>query len=318
MHRFGGPDVLELQDVPAPSPGPRDVLIRVHAAGVNPADTYIRTGGHRRSPAVLPYIPGTDVAGVVESVGAGVRGVHAGARVYTLGVAAGHGGYADYTVARDEQVHALPDALSFEAGAAIGIPYATAYRALVDRARARAGETVLVHGASGGVGTAAVQIARARGLRVIGTAGSADGCALVRALGAHHVVDHLAPDAHETVLALTDGAGVDVVLEMAADVNLDHDLRLAAPGARIVVIGSRGRIDIDPRAIMTAGAAVLGVNVFNTPAVEMARVQAGLAVGFANGTLRPVVGRRFPLDEARQAHRAVLERGRVGTIVLVP
>ena len=171
VHEFGPPEVMKLENAPEPAPGPGQVTIRVHAAGVNPVDTYIRAGAYARKPN-LPYTPGTDVGGVVHAVGADVTRVRVGDRVY------GHaaiGGYAEVALCEAWQVHPLPPGSSFQQGAAIGVPYATAWRALLMRAQARPGETVLVHGASGGVGTAAVQIARAQGMRVIGTAGTRRG-----------------------------------------------------------------------------------------------------------------------------------------------
>jgi len=191
VHEFGEPDVMRLEDVPDPTPGPGQVVVRVQAAGVNPVDTYVRAGTYARE-APLPYTPGTDAAGVIEAVGEGVSRVTVGARVYTAGTISG--AYAERALCTQSQVHLLPDRMSYAQGAAIYIPYATAYRALFQRAQARAGESVLVHGASGGVGIAAVQIARAAGLTVIGTAGTDRGCQLVLEQGAHHVLNHRAAE----------------------------------------------------------------------------------------------------------------------------
>jgi NADPH2:quinone reductase len=180
VREFGPADVLKLEDVATPSPGPGQVVVRVKAVGVNPVETYIRAGTYARRPA-LPYTPGTDIGGIIDAVGPGVTRLTVGGRVYTHGTAAGIGGYAEAAIYDEAQVHPLPDRVSFAQGAAIGVPYATAWRALFTRAQARPGETVLVHGASGGVGIAATQIARAAGLRVIGTAGTEAGLALARA-----------------------------------------------------------------------------------------------------------------------------------------
>ena len=218
----------------------------------------------------------------------------------------------------EAQVHPLPERVSFAQGAGVFIPYGTAYRALFQRARAVAGETVLVHGASGGVGVAAVQIARASGLTVIGTAGSEKGRELVAEQGAHHVVDHRAPKYLEQILGLTDGCGVDVILEMLANVNLGKDLGLLAERGRVVVIGSRGTVEIDPRATMGRDASILGMVLAKTPEPEMASIHAALAAGLENGTLRPVVGREMPLADAPRAHQAVMEPGAYGKIVLIP
>src|SRR5689334_14798875 len=243
VHSFGAPDVMKSEDVPNPTPGPGQVLIRVRAAGVNPVDAYIRAGTYARKPT-LPYVPGADLGGVVEAVGSGVTRLIAGARVYGHAVP---GTYAELAVADEWQVNPLPDRISFQQGAALGVPYGTAWRALFIRARARAGETVLVHGASGGVGTAAVQLARAAGLRVLGTAGTDAGLKLIQEQGAHTVFNHRDADYRAGIFAATGGRGADLILEMLANVNLDNDLDLLALHGRVVVIGNRGRIEIDPR-----------------------------------------------------------------------
>jgi NADPH2:quinone reductase len=198
------------------------------------------------------------------------------------------------------------------------VPYATAWRALFIRAHAKSGESVLVHGGSGGVGTAAIQLARAHGLTVIATAGTEKGMALVRSQGAHHALNHRDAGYLQQVSGLTDGHGVDIVLEMLANVNLDHDLDVLAHGGRVVVIGNRGRVEIDPRKTMAKDGAILGMTVFNTTRAEFKEIHAGLVAGLENGALSPVIAREMPLAEAPAAHVAVLEPGALGKIVLVP
>jgi len=315
VKEFGGPEVLRLEEVPTPKPGPGEVLVRIHAVGVNPVETYIRAGTYARLPE-LPYTPGNDGAGVVEHVGADVTEFKAGDRVYTAGSLTGT--YAEFALCRKEQVHPLPANVSFAQGAAIGTPYATAYRGLLQRAVAKPGETVLVHGASGAVGTAAVQLARADGLRVFGTAGSDQGLKLAREQGAHEVFDHRAPDHFEEVMKATGGRGVDIIVEMLANVNLGKDLKILAKGGRVVIIGSRGAVEINPRDTMQRDADIRGMILPNTPLVEMASIHAGLVAGLENGTLRPVIGKEFSLAEAAEAHQAVMKPGALGKIVLVP
>ena len=310
---FGGPEVLRLEEVPTPQPGRGEVLVRIHATGVNPVETYIRAGTYARLPA-LPYTPGNDAAGVVEEVGADASEFKTGDRVYTSGSVTGT--YAEFALCKKEQVHPLPANVSFAQGAAMGTPYATAYRGLLQRAVAQPGETVLVHGASGGVGTAAVQLARARGLRVFGTAGSEDGIKLVREQGAHEVFDHHAPDHVEQIMKATGGHGVDVIVEMLANVNLGKDLTILAKGGRVVIIGSRGPTEINPRDTMQRDADVRGMILPNTPPAQMASIHAALVAGLENGTLCPMIGKEFPLAEAAQAHQAVMEPGALGKIVL--
>ena len=319
VHKFGGPEVLQLDDVPDPSPGPGQVLVQIKAAGVNPSDTYVRSGTYALTPP-LPYVPGGDGAGVVKAVGADVRAVKPGDRVYVSGTAGQRliGTYAELAAAEAHHVHPLATSLSFGQGAAVGVPYATAYRALFHKAHAVAGETVLVHGASGGVGIAAVQLAVAAGLTVIGTAGSERGRKLVREQGAHHVLDHTAPDYLKDVSAFTDGRGADVILENLANVNLAKDLDVVARFGRIIVIGNRGTIEINPRGTMAKDATISGFVLWNASDAEKASIHAALVAGLANGTLRPVVGQEIALKDAPRAHQAVLEPGAHGKIVLVP
>ena len=313
VREFGGPDVMKLEDVPVPAPGAGQLLVRVAAVGVNPVDGYIRSGSYARKPT-LPYTPGTDIAGTVEQVGAGVTRIVPGARVYAHSAV---GGYAEFALCEEWQAHPLPERISFAQGAALGVPYATAWRALFVRARARAGETVLVHGASGGVGIGAVQMARAHGLQVIGTAGTADGLALASAQGAHHVLNHREAGYLQQIRPLTSGRGVDVVLEMLANVNLDQDLDVLARNGRVVVIGNRGRVEIDPRKAMGVDGAILGMTLFNADRAEFHEIHSGIVAGLENGTLTPVVAREMPLADAVASHVAVMEPGAMGKIVLV-
>jgi NADPH2:quinone reductase len=315
VHEFGGPEVLKLEDVPDLKAGPGQVVVRVNAAGVNPYDTYMRQGTYAAKPA-LPYTPGSDAAGTVESVGEGVEGLAPGDRVYTAATLTG--AYAQQTLAEAWQVHPLPANVNFSQGAGVNVPYATAFRALFQIAHTQGAETVLIHGASGGVGVAGVQLARAAGMIVIGTGGTERGRELVAAQGAHHALDHHAPGYLDELKNLTKGRGVDVILEMLANVNLAKDLTILAPKGRVVVIGNRGTIEINPREIMGRTAAVLGMVLWNTSRPELASIHAAIVAGLENGSLRPVVGKELPLAEASQGHRAVMEPGAYGKIVLMP
>ena len=316
---FGGPEVLKLEDVADPEAGSGQVRVRIHAVGVNPYDTYMRSGAYAIKPD-LPFTPGADAAGVIDQVGGGVTGLKAGDRVYISGTASGkaHGAYAQYAVCTPEQVHRLPERISFTQGAGLFVPYVTAWRALFGRARTRAGDTVLIHGASGGVGVAATQFAIAAGATVIGTAGSEEGVAVVKAQGAQYAVNHKTSGYLDQITALTGGRGPDVILEMLANENLDHDLTIVAPGGRVVVIGNRGRVEIDPRRIMAREAAVMGMVFWNLTNDELRPIHAALGRGFADGSLAPVISRELPLAEAAQAHRLVMEPGARGKIVLIP
>ena len=323
VREHGGPEVLKLEDLPDPKPGADQVVVRIKAAGVNPVDVYIRTGAYARKPA-LPFIPGSDAGGEIEAVGANVKTYKPGDRVFVHGTAAEHtqghygGAYAQKAVCNLDHVYHLPASISFGQGAAMGVPYATAYRALFHRAQTKPGETVLVHGATGGVGIAATQIAHAHGIRVFGTGGSEQGLTSVRDSGADAVFNHTAPGYLDEIMKATGGRGVDVVLEMATHINLDKDLGLIATRGRIVVIGNRGRVEIDARQAMGKDGAILGMTLFNISDADMASINSYVVAGLANGTLKPVVGKEFPLADAAKAQDAVMAPGAHGKIVLVP
>uniref|UniRef100_A0A2K6GSK0 Quinone oxidoreductase n=1 Tax=Propithecus coquereli TaxID=379532 RepID=A0A2K6GSK0_PROCO len=282
VFEFGGPEVLKLQsDVAVPIPKDFEVLIKVHACGVNPVETYIRSGTYSRKP-VLPYTPGSDVAGVIEAVGDNVSAFKKGDRVFTTGTISG--GYAEYALAADHTVYKLPEKLDFKQGAAIGIPYFSAYRALIHSARAKAGETVLVHGASGGVGIATCQIARAYGLKVLGTASTEEGQKIVLQNGAHEVFNH-------------------------REVNYVD---------KIKVVGSRGTIEINPRDIMVKECSILGVTFFSSTKEEFQQFAAALQAGMEVGWLKPVIGPQYPLEKVAEAHENIIHgSGAAGKMVLL-
>ena len=315
IHEFGGPEVLKLEEVPTPKPAAGQVLVRIHAAGVNPYDTYMRAGTYAQKPP-LPYTPGSDGAGVIEAVGEGVKKVKRGDRVYTAKTVTG--AYAEYALALEEQVQSLPEKISFGQGAGVWVPYGTAYHALHHSAEARASETVLVHGASGGVGSAAVQMAHAMGLTVFGTAGTQKGAELVKREGAHQVFDHIKSGYQEEILKATGGRGVDIILEMLANVNLAHDTKLLASRGRVIVIGNRGEVTINARELMGRRASIRAFTLWGITPAEESEIHAGLIAGLENGTLRPVVGKELPLAEAARAHKEILEPGAAGKMVLIP
>ncbi|MGW6277802.1 NADPH:quinone reductase [Kribbella sp. NPDC055071] len=317
VRRFGPPEVLAVEDAPDPMPGPGEVVVRVMAAGVNPADTYIRTGVYAFFQPVVPYTPGFDGAGVVEQVGAEVTSCRVGDRVFvaTLGFS-GSGTYAERMVCAADAVHPLPERVSFAEGAAIGVPWTTAYRALFQRGELQPGQTVLVHGASGGVGVPAVQMARRAGAVVIGTAGTGPGEELVRSVGAHHVLNHREDDYLDGVAPLTGGRGVDLIIEMLADHNLEADTGVLAPRARIVIVGSRGSLPFTPRALMVHEADVRGTAVWNMTPAEQAQAQSAIADHLTAGDLTIPIGTAFPLAEAARAHEHVMTQPATGKCIL--
>ncbi len=316
VHEFGDAQVMRYEDVADPTAAAGEVVIKVEAIGVNPVDTYIRSGVHLIRPD-LPYIPGGDSAGTILSLGDGVSQFDVGDRVYVAN-GGGQGAYAEQTSLPADRLQPLPDNVSFAQGAAIGTPYGTAYWALVMRGRGAAGETVLVHGASGAVGTAALQIAKSLGINAIGTAGSARGLELVRQQGAAHALDHTQNGYLDAVSELTGGKGPDLILEMLANVNLPSDMEVVAKYGRIVVIGNRGPVEINPREAMMKELDILGIARFNATPEQMAALNAAVGRGLADGSLNPVIGKEMPLAEAIEAHHAVLQPGAYGKIVLIP
>ena len=319
VHQFGDPSVMKLEDAPDAPAGASHVLVDVKAAGVNPVDTYIRSGQYASLPP-LPYTPGADAAGVVIQVGDDVQDVKIGDRVYISGTVAGraHGSYAQRALCSVDQVHHLPSRVSFAEGAGIGIPYVTAWRALFDKGRALPGETVLIHGASGSVGMAAAQMASAAGLRVFGTAGTERGRQLAVEHGVREVFDHSAAGYEKDVLAKTGGRGVDLVIEMLANVNLVKDLELIAKRGRITIVGNRGALELNPRAIMGKDATIVGFTNWNALPSELAIAHAAIVAGMMRSGFKPHVAKELPLADAARAHEDVLTPGTNGKIVLVP
>jgi len=289
VHEFGPPEVMKLEEIEVSQPTGTQVLVRVHAIGVNPVETYIRSGNYASVPP-LPYTPGKDAAGVVEAVGDGVTSWKTGDRVYTAQSITGT--YAEFTLCEEIDLGRLPDNVSFEKGAGIWTPYATSYRALFQKAGAKKGETVLIHGASGGVGIAAVQWAKNAGMTVIGTASSDAGKKLVAEQGADIVTDHLVGHRTDAGRLPAFRRGVDVIIEMLANINLQKDFEVLTMFGRICVVGNRGSLDFNPRVIMGKDATVTGMALYNAP--------------------------RAAFDEIHGAIYEVIESKSAGKIVLVP
>jgi NADPH2:quinone reductase len=315
VRKFGPPEVLELVEKPVPQPKRRELVIRVEAIGVNPVETYIRAGTYPRLPD-LPYTPGGNVAGVIETCGPDVTEWKQGERVYSAATISG--GYGEKALCSIDQIFKLPENLSFAQGTAIGVPAATAWRALFLRGGGKRGERVLIHGASGSVGQAAVQLAVGAGLRVFGTAGSDEGCGLVRRLGADLVCNHRQSGYEDELLRASSGKGFDLILEMLANVNLEKDLDLLGPKGRVIIIGSRGRIEIDPRATMGKETEIRGLALFNATPEEVMQTHGALQKAMENGVLVPTISREMSLADAPLSHELVMNDGNCGKIVLIP
>jgi len=315
-HQFGGPEQLRYEDTPDVLPQAGQVQIKVRAAGINPAD-LVRLSG-RLQPLTLPYIPGTDVCGEVEAVGSGVGHVKPGDRVF--GRALG-GGYAEKTCLATSEAIPLPSNLSFEEGAAIPIPFYTAYHALHGKAGLKPGEKVLVSAGGGGVGVAAIQIAKIAGARVITTVGSQEKAQRTRTLGADVAVNYREQDFVAEVQKFTDSKGVDVIIENVAADNFAKDFAALAMRGRIILIGTGTGKSADATfgvfGALMKDATIYGMSLVNAGSAipEIATALTGL---FSTGKLKAVVSKSYPLREAPEA-LADLVAGRVfGKLVLKP
>lgn len=337
--RKGGYDAVRAESWPdPPSPGPGQIRVSVRAAGVNFADTLARVGLYPDAPK-LPAVMGYDVAGVVESVGPGVDAPAVGDRVIAV---TRFGGQAELVVARAADSFVLPDNLSFEEGAAVFVSYATAWAGAMIMGGLRAGDTLLVHLAAGGTGIAATQIGAYAGAQVIGTASAAKHNAVL-ANGATHVLDYRNADLVAEVLRITDGRGVDVVLDPLGPSSFRRSFRLLRPGGRLIMFGISDLHAGERRSMRRAmsnllrlpfsatpwwkGTAVFNENkgVFGLNMLtwweregELSRVIGPIAQGLANGSFKPVVAESFPFSGAPEAHRYLQEASNIGRVVLVP
>lgn len=328
-HTHGDPDVLRLDDLPTPQPATGQILIRVESAAVNYSDLMRRRNDPYPFPTTLPYAPGSEVAGTVEALGAGVPGPPAGTPVFALVGGDGTTGYAQYALADAAGVIPIPPGLSSDEAAAIVVAGTTAVLTLTEVGQLSAGETVLIEGAGGGVGGFAVQIARLLGATVIAAASTPARREAALALGAHHAVDYTATGWTEQVRDLTAGRGVDVVLEIAGGETFSQALSVLAPFGRIVVAGMAGREPLrlddkavnaffyDPALNQSLRTFNLGVYFGLRPQVAVAALQT--LVGYvAGGQVTVQVGHVLPLADAARAHRLVENRETTGKVVLKP
>jgi len=329
--RYGGPSVLRAEERPTPQPGPGELLIAVTAAGVNFADVLARMGLYPDAPKP-PLVVGYEVAGVVDAIGSGVSGFRVGDRVFAL---TRFGGYATHVVTPAGFVYRTPDTLDDVQAAAIPVTYLTAIIALYRMANLEPGETVLVHGAGGGVGLAATQLARLRGATVIGTASAAKHDA-IRAAGVTHAVDYRTADVASEIRRLTDGRGVDVVLDSIGGSSYAQSYRMLAPLGRLVIYGVSSIAPGEKRSLLQAVRTVLTMPNFK-PLSLMNRNRGvfGLNMGHlwgerdklaaamdvvmrevVNGQLTPIIAKTFSLEEVADAHRYMQARSNIGKIVL--
>jgi NADPH2:quinone reductase len=313
VENYGGPEVLTVRELGKPAPGPGRLLIKLHAAGINPVDSYQCSGAQGYTPS-LPFTPGIDGAGTVDDIGEGVIGFSVGMKVYVAGSLTGT--YAEYCLCSPGQVFPLPEKLNMAEGACLGVPYFTAARALFTCGRASSSDNILIHGASGSVGLACMQLTRDGGFKVFGTAGTKKGENLVRRNGAAACFSHHNPKRFKTIREATGGRGINLIIEMLANVNLDDDLKILAPGGQVVVVGSRGRIEISPRDLMSNENSVTGLKLAVASPEERREYARLIEEGVEKGSLQPRISAILSLEQAGDALQMVMKGPHTGSIVL--
>jgi NADPH2:quinone reductase len=319
-HEWGDPDVLTVEDIEAPRPGAAEVLIRVEASAVNFTDTLIVAGKYQFKPK-LPHIPGHELAGIVLETGEGVTQCAVGDRV--IASARQGGGFAEEYVAPADKVYRIPDNMSFEAGAGFIIGYGTAYFALRYRAMLQPGETLLVNGAAGGVGLAAIQVGKALGARVIACASTPDKIALAASYGADCCINYVSESVRDSALAFTDGKGVDVVFDPVGGDAFMQAMRVVGWHARMLIVGFASGTwqQIPANIVLVKNIAVMsslwGAEMERDP--EFARTVLGEALGlYRDGRLRPLPGKTYPLKDAADALRDMMSRNVTGKSIVLP
>lgn len=312
VSEFGDSSVLKYKEVEEPVLKDDELYVSLRAAAVNPVETYVRQGTYAQLPS-LPYIPGKDGAGIVKSVGANVKTFKPGDRVFlTVDSNAQSGTYAQGISCKETEVTFLSENMSYNEGAALGSSGLTALYALKQKADIKSGDLLLIHGASGGVGTLMLQFAKLYGAKVIATAGSEEGLQVLRDLGADYVFNHHKDGYIDEIK----NYGIDVIIEMLANVNLQNDLEVIGKQGKIVIVGNRGEITINPRLLMMKEATVTGLLLSNITADEVEENTKLLLSGLENG-VKPVIDKVFPLNEADKAQDYIMDnRGSLGKVIL--
>lgn len=330
--RFGPPEVLEIREIPRPEPGEGEILVRVKSIGLNFAEVFGRLGVYPGIPDP-PFVPGIECSGVIESLGAGVKGAKRGDRVMVF---TRQGSYAEYVCVRAEQALRMPPTMSFDIAAALSVAYQSAYHGLITLAHLGKGEKVLIHAGAGGVGTAAIQVAKHLGAEVLTTVGSDEKMETAKLQGADHVVNYRANDFGEYVRMKTGGYGVDVVLDSVGGSVFKKGWKLLAPMGRYVLFGfasitGKGSINrikafkqairvpwIFPPSIVSKNVSLMGFNLyFLTHKVEHFRgVSETILRWYSRKIIRPVLGRRFSFSQIVEAHAFLQSRNSIGKVIV--
>ncbi|WP_247747367.1 NADPH:quinone reductase [Alkalihalobacillus sp. BA299] len=313
--KYGGPEVLEIIEVEKPNPQPGEVIVKVGASGINPVDTYFRSG--IRPVDHFPYIPHFDLGGSIVDVGENVTKWKVGDRVWGTNI---KGTAAEYVSVPEEKLFPLASHLSEEDGAALSMAFMTAYLALFDRAQLKRGETVLIYGAAGAVGNAAVQLAKQHGANVIATASSPEKAKIASDAGADEVILYTETNVVDAVKERTDNQGVPVILDMSLSENMETDFEVLSNGGRIVAIGSpkNNTPTLPWRLLNMKNAALLGVLLFTTPSEQLINAGENISNLFAEKKLFTHIAKVFDFKEASEAHVALESKKYNGNILIKP
>ncbi|WP_332691448.1 NADPH:quinone reductase [Halalkalibacter lacteus] len=310
---YGDPNVLTVSEVPKPSINSDEVLVKVKASGINPVDTYFRKG--IRPVDSFPHIPHFDIAGEIVEIGSAVNNVHVGDRIWATNA---KGASAEYVATSADLVFPLPADHKFEEGAAIAMPFMTAYLSLFNRGYLQSNESVLIFGGAGAVGHAAIQLAKKAGAYVIATASSKDKTIIAKAAGADEVIVYQKEDLVSRVKELTNDVGVSLILDMSLSENMEKDLEMIKVGGRIITVGSP--VNNNPpllwRQLNMKHASLTGVFLFTAPRNELIHAGKEITEGFASQSLTAHIGKVFSLEEAAKAHDAVEKKEYDGRIIL--
>ncbi len=306
IDKYGPAESMIIRELRIPEPEKSQVLVKIYYAGVNPVDTYHRSGTNGYSPRT-PFTPGLDGAGEIVKLGENVSRFTKHDRVYFTPLRI-IGTYGEYCLADEDEIRLLSEELSFKEGAGLYVPYFTAYTALILRGQAKKGETLLIHGASGAVGQACMQIAKANNMKIIATAGSDPGLKLLKDLGADIVVNHKDINHMHMAKELNGNNEIPLIIEFLANKNLQKDMEICKMNGRIIIVGNRGEITINPRLTMKKNLDIRGLSLFNATQKELNIIHEALSIGAREGWLKPGCNQIFNLENIAEAHK-LAERG---------
>lgn len=314
VDKYGPAESMKFREIKIPEPEMNQVLVKIHYAGVNPVDTYHRSGTNGYSPKT-PFTPGLDGAGEIVKSGDKVSQFAVHDRVYFTPLRL-IGTYGEYCLVDENEIRKLPRELSYKEGGGLYVAYFTAYTAIVLRGQAVKGETILIHGASGAVGQACIQIAKAYNMKVIASAGSDRGLQLLKDLGADIVVNHKDSNHLQKAMGLNENDEIPLIIEFLADKNLQEDMEICKMNGRIIIVGNRGEITINPRMTMKKNLDIRGLSLFNATGTELNNIHEALSKGATEGWLKPGYHKTFKLENAADAHNLVARGPSLGKILL--